>query len=59
MLQPEQATESPQKVLNFMHNDSDGGWPDTYADLVHATFHHDLVTSFPDAGVTILEKARR
>ena len=43
------------KVLNLVHNDKDRRWPNTYADLLHATFHHDLVMSITDSGVTILE----
>ena len=44
------------KVLNMVNNDyTNQRWTDTYGDLLHATFHHDLVMSIPDAGVTILE----
>ena len=44
------------KVLNLQHVDLlNRRRPDTYADLLHATFHHDLVMSITDAGVTILE----
>ena len=43
------------KVLNLVHNDKDRRWPNTFADLMHVTFHHDLVMSITDAGVTILE----
>ena len=44
------------KILNLQHVDIlNRRWADTYADLLHATFHHDIVMSITDAGVTILE----
>ena len=44
------------KVLNLQHTDLQNRvWPNSYGDLLHATFHHDLVMSITDAGVTILE----
>ena len=43
------------KVLNLVHNDKDRQWPGTLGDLLHVTFHHDLVMSITDAGVTVLE----
>ena len=44
------------KVLNLQHVDRAGRrWANSYADLLHATFHHDVVMSITDAGVTILE----
>jgi hypothetical protein len=44
------------KVLNLQHRDYlNRVWANSYADLLHATFHHDIVMSIRDAGVTILE----
>ena len=44
------------KVLNLKHVDiANQNWANTYADLLHATFHFDLVMNITDAGVIVLE----
>ena len=43
------------KVLNLQHPPMPNGsvWLNSYGDFLHATFHHDLVMSVTDSGVTI------